>query len=398
MKPLLLAEISGLYGPVCIPEHVLQKIWWRGDFHQEDMRTLSGKALRCVKPGRWNKQEGPDFIGASLEIDGRLVQGDVEVHFYSTDWQAHGHNDDPAFDNVVLHVLLFPPRNGAPPSTRSGRTPEMFVLLAHLNEDLEDYAEREALLALESRDKSGLCTALLAHPEEQRLPLLRAKAAGRWRQKVRFALQRLEAHGWENACHQLALETLGLKRNRAPMSALAQSHPPGAMRTMDAAALFEEHRERWHLAGLRPANHPLRRLQQYLSLLDARPDWAARLIEWGAGLQVDAGVAAPGVETARFRKAVHFSGIASRLQDELLNGAIGGTRFHTLVVDALLPLLAAQGVAPDACARYWYHWHLGDAPANLHGLCAQLPQVDVRAPVLCNGLFQGLLQLSYELG
>ncbi|MDR2845477.1 MAG: DUF2851 family protein [Puniceicoccales bacterium] len=405
MNPLLLAEITGPYGPFSLPERVVQKIWWTGDFQQAALQTLSGKTLRRVKPGRWNQQEGPDFIGAVVEIDGREVQGDVEIHFYAEDWQAHGHGTDAAFANVVLHVLLFPPRRPTPCPTLSGREPETFVLLPHLHEDIEDYANHEALLALEAREKSAWYEALLAHPETERLALLRAKADVRWQQKIRFARQRLDTHGWANACHQFALETLGLKRNRAPMSALALRHTPEAMRGATVDALFAEQNGLWRLAGLRPANHPRHRLEQYLALLNAHPDWPERLLLWACALPDGTDGDGTDYDTARFRRKRGVQDIVKKLHEEVFAGAIGGTRLHTLAVDALLPLLAAaaeNGVAataPIALADYWFHWPLGDIPANLAaGLRETLPAEDKRAPLIGNGLFQGLLQLSNEHG
>ncbi|MDR3228498.1 MAG: DUF2851 family protein [Puniceicoccales bacterium] len=397
-KPVFLAEIFGPYGPVSIPERVLQKIWWRGDFRQSGLRTISGKPVRRVRAGRWNHNEGPDFIGSELEVDGKSVLGDVEVHFYAEDWLAHGHAADPAFDNVVLHVLMFPPRQAATPlPTVSGRLPETLVLLPYLNEDIDEYANRDALLALESREKSGWHEILAACEEVRRLALLREKAASRWAQKTRFAAQRLEKHGWAESCHQLVLETLGLKRNRAPMSALALKHPLAAMRGAGAEALFAEQHGAWHLSGLRPANHPLRRLKQYLAALAKKPDWPDALAAWGAGLAECS--AATTDNTARFRKTRRFSATAKRLRDGVLAGAVGGTRLNTLAVDALLPLLAAHGVAPEVCAQFWFHWELGDVPSRLaRDLRSLLPPENEKVPAICNGLFQGLLQMGSELG
>ncbi|MDR2512290.1 MAG: DUF2851 family protein [Puniceicoccales bacterium] len=399
-QPYLLAEITGPYGPVCIHERILQKIWWRGDFHQGDLKTLSGKSLKRLKPGRWNSHEGPDFIGALLEVDGELMQGDVEVHFYGDDWTNHGHDTDPAFNNVVLHVLLFPPRRVQPQQTLSGRIPETLILLPRLKEDIEDYANREALLALESREKTGWQETLLACDEAQRLPLLHAKAAERWRQKKNFALKRLEStHSWGESCHQLALETLGLKRNRAPMFALAQRHRLAEMRNTTSASLFAEQSGQWHLAGLRPPNHPLKRIQQYMNVLASHPNWPVRLLAWGEGLPSNfcTGAASTTDDTARFRKAQRLSATVKHVQTDLFDNFIGGTRLNTLVVDALLPLLAAHGVHSGICERYWYHWHLGDTPATLAtALREQLPLNGTRPPIIANGLFQGLLQLSHE--
>ncbi len=37
--------------------------------------------------------------------DGTLVRGDVEIHRRASDWRAHGHMADPAYCNVLLHVV-----------------------------------------------------------------------------------------------------------------------------------------------------------------------------------------------------------------------------------------------------------------------------------------------------
>ena len=42
---------------------------------------------------------------AVLELAGDMVRGDVEVHLRSRGWYEHGHNDDPRYANVVLHLV-----------------------------------------------------------------------------------------------------------------------------------------------------------------------------------------------------------------------------------------------------------------------------------------------------
>jgi hypothetical protein len=397
MKPLILAEIQGLYGPVTIAERLLQKIWWRGEFNQACLRTIDGKSVERIHSGRWNMQEGPDFIGTTLRIGGQEIIGDIEVHFYADDWDAHGHNSDPAFANVVLHILLFPPSRPVTCETYSGRRPETLVLLPYLNENIEDYAGREALLTLESREKSTWFEKLCSIPEDGRIPLLLQKSRERWRQKVHFAKQRLDNHGWAESCHQLMLETLGLNRNRAPMATLGQRHPLGEMRDMTPTELFAEQKGRWRLSGLRPANYPLRRLEQYTTLLTQNPHWPEALQAWGDRLSL--GTGSRSGDTASFRKAMRFPLVVKALASGVLAGAVGGTRLHTLVIDAFLPLLAAGRGAPDSYWDYWYHWLLGDIPSGLaRDLRAGLGSEKNPPPVMNNGLFQGLLQLSHELG
>jgi len=68
--------------------------------------TEDGERLRLVFAGTWNHGPGPDFTSARLVgIDGRTLRGDVEVHERPQDWRRHGHDQDPAYDAVLLHVV-----------------------------------------------------------------------------------------------------------------------------------------------------------------------------------------------------------------------------------------------------------------------------------------------------
>jgi hypothetical protein len=68
---------------------------------QTQLRTVSGKTLRVLDPGRWNLLEGPDFLEARLELDGQKLVGDVEVHFHTSDWQLHEHGANPNFNGCA---------------------------------------------------------------------------------------------------------------------------------------------------------------------------------------------------------------------------------------------------------------------------------------------------------
>lgn len=97
--PLLL-EPGFPYG-----EDLLQFIWESRLFEHHALRTTDGRTLEVLKPGRIQRNSGPDLSGAQVRIDGQLWAGTVEVHLRSSDWNAHGHQFDPAYENVVLHVV-----------------------------------------------------------------------------------------------------------------------------------------------------------------------------------------------------------------------------------------------------------------------------------------------------
>lgn len=48
---------------------------------------------------------GPDFFNAQLKINGQLWAGNIEIHIKSSDWYVHNHEQDSAYDNVIIHVV-----------------------------------------------------------------------------------------------------------------------------------------------------------------------------------------------------------------------------------------------------------------------------------------------------
>lgn len=87
-------------------EAFLHYIWKYKKFLLAGIETTDGKKVLLVSPGRHNEHEsGPDFFNAKLKIGGQLWAGNVEIHSKASDWYAHGHETDPAYDNVVLHVV-----------------------------------------------------------------------------------------------------------------------------------------------------------------------------------------------------------------------------------------------------------------------------------------------------
>lgn len=87
-------------------EDFLHFIWRLRRFSPKPMQTTEGASVEIVCPGDYNTNAGPDFLNAKVKLDGVLWAGQVEMHLRSSDWSAHQHQDDPAYDNVILHVVL----------------------------------------------------------------------------------------------------------------------------------------------------------------------------------------------------------------------------------------------------------------------------------------------------
>ena len=87
-------------------EEFLQYIWKMGLYRRDEMCCSDGSTVEVLHPGYQNKSDsGPDFEQARLRIDGILWVGAVEIHILASDWVAHKHNWDPAYDQVILHVV-----------------------------------------------------------------------------------------------------------------------------------------------------------------------------------------------------------------------------------------------------------------------------------------------------
>ena len=68
-------------------------------------QTTDGRLIEVIDPGRRNVDAGPDFFNAKVRIGDRVWAGNVEMHLRSSDWLTHRHNENRAYDSVILHVV-----------------------------------------------------------------------------------------------------------------------------------------------------------------------------------------------------------------------------------------------------------------------------------------------------
>lgn len=85
-------------------ELLLHYTWKHRLFPLKELVTTGGLPVEVIDPGLHNEDAGPDFFNAKLKIGEVMWVGNVELHQRSSEWYAHGHHTDRAYDNVVLHV------------------------------------------------------------------------------------------------------------------------------------------------------------------------------------------------------------------------------------------------------------------------------------------------------
>jgi hypothetical protein len=272
-----------------------QSLWFAGTFGRE-FTTVDGRKLRIVQFGEWNRGAGPDFIQAAIELDGVLKRGAIELDPEAADWDHHGHATNPAYREVVLHVVFRRPQQTVFTRDLDHRAVPMLVIAG---EALDAALNRPRHAT--ARAMPGRCLRPLAALGGEPIARLLTEAArhrAAWK-SGRF-LRTADAHGRDAALFQATAETLGYRGNALAMRLLAQRAPMSVLRD-DAPArepilfgtagflspdLHEKapadtreylrgqwdtwwkHRGRfetplaipWKLHGQRPANHPHRRV------------------------------------------------------------------------------------------------------------------------------------------
>ncbi len=199
-------------------ENFLHFLWrWRR-FRLDDLRTTSGEPLEIVHPGEPNTDAGPDFFAARLRLADQLWAGNVEIHVNSSDWLAHGHSSDRAYDNVILHVVfeedrpIFRPGGDRLPTLElKGRIPEgIFQTWKMLAAERSAIPCRSRIAEVAQIVRLNWLDRLLTERLEQKTEAIEA------------ALERTGGH-WEQVFFEKTAWNFGLKINAEPFEVVAKS-------------------------------------------------------------------------------------------------------------------------------------------------------------------------------
>jgi hypothetical protein len=279
-----------------LPERLLAKLWRAKT--GATLQTTDGRSVRVLYPGRPAPGHGPDFRDAVLELDGHALNGPVELHRVPNDWAIHGHHRDRAYDNVVLHVVAASPEtpsmtttiSPAPrPAALDPRVPELptVVLPAGRPDPTTESPGAKKLLG----DLAVLDDVALR-------ARLRTAGMVRFGERVADAAVTIDARGVEQALLTGIMDGLGYAENRAGFAELARRVPfavlqatarsaPAPGRTalltdllLCGSGLGSPTRAwvqfigtppmdptAWRTSGVRPSNHPRRRLAALASYL-----------------------------------------------------------------------------------------------------------------------------------
>lgn len=229
-----------------VPEKVIRCIWNDQLFCTPSLKTKDDQNLEIVYPGYWNFGKGPDFTSATIKVNGKIYEGDVELHVYATDWKAHGHSQNPDFDNVILHVYMWQGRGKeSRPQEKQQELPFQFEIKDYLTKgilDLNNELDFESYPALNSSN-IGLCHQPLAQLSEEKLThLLNAAGEARVFTKMERFHDSIIVEGYEQTFYRGVAEALGYPENKKPFQTLADTLPLTELRNLVPAKIRKEER------------------------------------------------------------------------------------------------------------------------------------------------------------
>lgn len=295
-------------------ESFLHYLWQFQYFDKKELKTTTHEDIVVFKPGILNGDAGPDFSQAKVKIDGIEWAGNVEIHIQSSGWIDHGHQQDHAYENVILHVVW---TEDEPIFRKDGTRIPTLELRTRVDEKL--IAEYQRLInhhsAIPCEHSFGSVDNILKLSMVDKVLMKRLEDKAK---HVNILLSQNNGD-WEETTYQLLAANFGFKVNKEPFVQLAKALPykfiqkhrdqlwqleallfgqAGFLvaKTKDEyiTKLYHEydflskkyalqssqmHPAQWKFLRLRPANFPTLRIAQFAAILLSRKSIFSHLME-----------------------------------------------------------------------------------------------------------------------
>lgn len=200
-----------------VREEFLHYIWKYRMFDTEYLSYRENR-IEVLDTGLHNHSSGPDFFSAKIRIGSTLWAGNVEIHVKASDWFRHNHQADPAYDNIILHLVYDPDmavyrKNGEEiPFARLAFYPG---LLKKYKELIQNTENRECYRLL------GKMEAVFYRDWMGKLGMMRLE------RRVNDIHERLKENcfDWDETLYQLLAGAFGANRNHEPFLLLSRAVP-----------------------------------------------------------------------------------------------------------------------------------------------------------------------------
>ncbi|CAM6004426.1 unnamed protein product [Sphagnum balticum] len=203
-------------------EDLLHFIWRYRLYDSHDLRTTDGQRIEVIQPGSVNTDAGADFSSARIRIGQVMLAGNVEIHVEQNGWYTHHHNEDKAYNNVILHVVY--EDSGKPARTQSD---QLIPVLC-----LKDYISAELLHRYDLLREKGNkipCESMIGRlsPDFSFSSFYDRLVIERLQSKVAVVEGMLgdSTHDWDQVAFRMVAMYFGGPVNKEPFGLLASSLP-----------------------------------------------------------------------------------------------------------------------------------------------------------------------------
>ena len=369
-------------------EQLLHYCWKHKQLPLYGLVTTTGQDVEIIDVGLHNHDAGPDFFNAKVKIGGTMWVGNVEIHSKSGDWYLHGHDKDPRYDNVILHVV-----ENANMDVRTSSGNLLPQVVIHVPEHIRDNYQE-----LLSTDSYPPC--YKAIPDIPRLSVhswMSALVTERLERKTEDIRQRIGRCGgsWEDAFFVTLARSYGFGINSDAFETWAENIPLscvghhrddimqieaiflGQAGLLDLAAMPERYREEasrdnyynrllceyrylahkfsltpmnhtlWKFLRLHPQNFPQIRISQLASLYFSRRASLGNILCCQTVKELEAALSA--TVTPYWQTHYNFGQASSKSSKTLSRQSL-----HVVIINAVVPMLFAYGRYKgndEVCAR-----------------------------------------------
>ncbi len=291
-------------------EDLLHYVWQHKKFPLVGQKTTDGMQIEIIDVGQPNTNAGADFSNAKIRISELLWAGDVEIHLKASDWHRHGHNQNAAYNNVILHVVV---ESDCETFDTKGRKIPQFELKIpdEIVKNLERLAKNPQFIPCEKS-----IVKIDAFTKKTWLESLLFERFIRKTSDIKSVLEKNE-NDWESALHQFLARNFGFGKNADAFTLLAKSLPLSYLRKhrdnllqveallFGQAGLLPENpnddytqslqreytflRQKfqispisshiWKMFRLRPMNFPHVRIAQFAALIHSSENLFSKIIE-----------------------------------------------------------------------------------------------------------------------
>ncbi|WP_209331618.1 DUF2851 family protein [Lunatimonas salinarum] len=365
-------------------EDFLHLVWKYQYFDKRQCVSEDHAELQILKIGYQNHHEGPDFKEAHIRIGNVDYFGHVEIHLKSSDWKAHDHQHDPAYNSVILHVVW---EHDVEIQRKDGTTIPTLALSGKVYLDVVRNYER-----LLSSPSHILCSGQLESvPDILKFSMLEKSLIERMEEKSLKVLELLAENkqDWEETTYQWLFWCFGFKTNQQAMLKLAKSLPYKLIKrhsdrhVAQEALLFGQsgllsgyseglftpgtadgyvdslvreyqfYRQKyglspqlypseWKFMGVRPANYPTIRLAQLAALLSNSPHIFSQVIHETSGLSDFSAIFQLTV-SPYWHSHYHFG----KLSEKYSKRSVTSGTLSLLAMNFMIPLWYAYGKFMD---------------------------------------------------